>query len=300
MVKKTIFLVLIIHIIGLKNVRKINKASLVMNIVLYVLIGVGITGGYHRLYTHNSYDANILIRRIILLLGAGAFQNSAIEWCSRHRMHHRFENTDKSLDPYSIQKYCNDECNTICRKPHMILNFLHAHILFVFKDESSKFKMNKNKIIDEMKNNEWKEDYSVLLLQQKYYWLISVSVAIIIPVLLSKKVLKDTWESAIGATFLRIIWVWHSAFSINSLCHLFGERENKKITAANNHLCSILTFGEGYHNYHHQYPKDYYASKNLAGFNVTAWLLRSLKFSGLIRNAKRGIMGKPGEYKIQS
>ena len=121
-----------------------------------------------------------------------------------------------------------------------------------------------------------------------------------IPIFISKNIFKDSWNSAVGASFLRATMVWHSTFFINSLAHLVGERKDKNHTAANNHFCSILAFGEGYHNFHHQYPKDYYASDRKLTFNVTAWVLRSLKFFGLISNTRRAVIGKPGEYEFRS
>lgn len=297
---KVLIIWLIIHFVAIRNIKNIRKPSFLMNVILYILFSVGITGGYHRLYTHASFQAPFLIRMVFLLLGTAAFQMPAIGWCSKHRMHHRFENSNKLLDPYSIQKFCKDDCKKICRKPHMILNFLYAHCMWLFIDNTPKFKEQQKHIIDEMKNVEWKNDYSILLLQQKYYFMIMSLLTFVIPILISKKIFKDSWKSSIGATFLRVIVIWHSTYFINSLAHLFGSRKDRNLTAVNSHLYGILTMGGGYHNYHHQYPKDYYASENLKCFNLTAWLLRSLKFVGLIHDTRRGIVNKPGEYEYKS
>lgn len=290
----------LIHLISIKNAKNISKSSFLMNVILLCLFAIGITAGYHRLYTHQSYEAPFLIRMVFLILGTGALQKDAIDWCSLHRMHHRYENKKKSLDPYGIQKFCNNKCNKICRKSHMILNFLHAHFLWLFVDRSPKFKKTQKSIIEQMKNYEWKTDYSILLLQKKYFPFLAIFIGLVIPILISKKIFKDSWSSAIGSSTLRAIIGWHITFSINSFAHLFGERNDINLTAANSHLCAILAMGEGYHNYHHRYPKDYYASEKLLCFNLTAWVLRSLKFVGLIQNTRRGVLEKPGKYEIRS
>lgn len=279
------FLVILsLHIISFFSLNKLNKKSIILNFILLLLYGIGITGGYHRLYTHKSYDAHYIIRYILLLFGTGAFQNSLIEWGSAHRMHHRYENIDKNLDPYSIKKYCNEKCDFICNKLHMITNFIWAHIGWVLYEQTTEFNEVQKEVINEMKLNEWKNDIELIVFQQKYYYVIMLFVTFLIPIFTSKYILEDSWISSVGSTTLRVIILWHCTFFINSLAHVLGERLNKKYTAANNHICSILTFGEGYHNYHHENPKDFYASKDLKCINVTAWLLYGLKKVGLVYN----------------
>jgi len=297
-IPKTVLLVLV-HIIAIKNVKKVRKSSFRMNFVLLVLFGVGLVGGYHRLYTHASYDAPLAVRMIFLLLGSASLEGDAIHWCSNHRMHHRYENTDKTLDPYSIQRYCNEDCKIICRKPHMILNFLNAHILWFLHKETDRYIYEKSRVIKEMKNNEWKKDNDILLFQKKYYFIISILLSIIIPIGISRKYFNDPWDSAIGAALSRIVFVWQGTFCVNSLCHLIGRRGDNKYTATNNHILSILTMGGGYHNYHHQYPKDYYGSKNLRCFNLTGWILRLLNEVHLINSTRRAVKGMPGKYEYK-
>jgi len=150
-----------------------------------------------------------------------------------------------------------------------------------------------------MKNNEWKKDNDILLFQKKYYFIISILLSIIIPIGISRKYFNDPWDSAIGAALSRIVFVWQGTFCVNSLCHLIGRRGDNKYTATNNHILSILTMGGGYHNYHHQYPKDYYGSKNLRCFNLTGWILRLLNEVHLINSTRRAVKGMPGKYEYK-
>lgn len=287
---------IIFHLIAIILITKLNKPSIILNIFLFILFTFGITGGYHRLYTHQSYKTSLFIKILMIILGTGALQDSIIYWCSFHRMHHKYENTNKNLDPYSIQKYCTKNCKKHCKKPHMIYNFLWAHMAWIWHKHKSEFVKKRKQIIKEMTLNEWKNDLSLIIFQHRYYNIIMPFIAIIIPIFISKVILKDTWASSIGATFLRICLVWHSTWSINSLAHCIGSRKNKNLTAANNHLCGIITGGEGYHNYHHNYPKDYYASEDLWCFNLTGIILYCLNKMGLIYDTKRGIPNKYGTY----
>ena len=287
---------LIIHIIALILIIKLNKSSIILNIFLFILFTFGITGCYHRLYTHQSFKAPLLVRILLIILGTGSNEDSIIFWCSLHRMHHRYENINKNLDPYSIHKYCNKNCKKHCKEPHMIYNFLWAHMAWLWHTRSPEFIKEQNKIKIEMALNEWKDDLSILIFQHKYCLILATLIGIIIPIFISKFILNDTWASSIGATTLRMCLVWHSTWLINSLAHCMGSRKKKCFTAANNHLCSIICLGEGYHNYHHNYPKDYYASEDLWCFNLTGIILYCLNKMGLIYDTKRGVPNKSNTY----
>jgi len=286
----------IIHIIALIFIKNLNKPSIILNIFLFILFTFGIMAGYHRLYTHQSFKAPLFIRILLIILGTGGYQDSIIYWTSLHRMHHKYENINKELDPYSIQKYCTKDCKKHCKKPHMIHNFLWAHMCHIWNTRTTQFIEKRQEIIKEMALNEWKNDLSLIIFQHKYYIILVIFVVIIIPIFISKIILKDTWASSIGATFLRICIVWHSVWSINSFTHCIGSRKNKNLTATDNHLCGIMCLGEGYHNYHHNYPKDYYASEDLWCFNLTGIILYCLNKMGLIYDTKRGVPNKPGTY----
>ena len=75
---------------------------LVSLFLFWALTSFSITGGYHRFLAHRSYDANVLLKIFYLVFGAASFQGSALKWCSDHRQHHRFVDTQK--DPYNIKE----------------------------------------------------------------------------------------------------------------------------------------------------------------------------------------------------
>ena len=87
-------------------------APIIAYVVLHFATGLGITTGYHRLFSHRSYKANNAVKVVLSVLGAATFQNSAVEWCSDHRRHHRLVDTDD--DPYNAHR-----------------GFLYSHILWI-------------------------------------------------------------------------------------------------------------------------------------------------------------------------
>src|SRR5579864_7335898 len=83
-------------------IHPVHYPTVILTVVTAVLTGMGVTAGYHRLFAHKSYDARPLARLALLLLGATSFENSALNWSSDHRKHHKYVDTD--LDPYNIKR----------------------------------------------------------------------------------------------------------------------------------------------------------------------------------------------------
>ena len=160
----------------------------ILMIVGWLLSGMGITLGYHRLFAHKSFKAHPAIQFIAMLCGSAALQNNVIKWCSDHRRHHKHLDTDK--DPYSITK-----------------GFFHAHIGWILKNKPSPL----GKIQD-------LEENPALQFQDKYYVHLFIIFGILFPLSLG-----FIWNRPVGALFwgvlLRITLVHHFTYFINSLCH---------------------------------------------------------------------------------
>ena len=252
---------------------KYIKPSMYKFIFVYWLIGcISITAGLHRLWTHGSYKTNKYISSILMLFSSGTMQNSIEEWCSNHRMHHRFEDIDISLDPYSIKHKAG---------------FLWAHIMGYFYDPAPNYASMQKKIKKEMYDTVWKKDKKLIKFQHKYYILLAILMAYIIPFAFIKILTKEDNITIIAAILLRLIILWHTTWSINSFAHTVGSiNYSKNHTSGNNHLLSLITSGEGYHNYHHSFPKDYKCSENLKCINITGWLIYILYKLGFASDLK--------------
>ena len=138
-----------------------------------------------------------------------------------------------------------------------------------------------------MEQNEWKSELKLINHQYKYYPLYGLSFGIILPILFEVNVLKNSFKYAMTITLLKVILAWHFTWMINSLAHTLGDKPfDEEATSSNNHICSFFTLGEGYHNYHHRFPKDYKASKDLKCIQVTGLILYILAKLKLVKNRK--------------
>jgi len=228
---------------------------IIATIILFLLTGISITAGYHRFYAHKSYRINKVVEAILLFFGTMTAQNSAIQWSYKHRLHH--VHTDKKKDPYNIKK-----------------GFWYAHILWIFEKDQDFDK----EIVSDLMNNK------LAVFQDKYF--ISLMILTNTSAWLAVGwIVKDYIGAFILAVWLRIFLVHHLTFFINSLAHTWGERTFcKELSAVDNYLLAFLTFGEGYHNYHHVFAGDYRNGVRWYHFDPTKWVIWTLYKIGLAQN----------------
>lgn len=232
--------------------------TVVLFFALLLMTGLAITAGYHRLFAHKSYEASWPVRLFCLLFGAASFQNSALNWCSDHRRHHRYSDTDK--DPYSIKK-----------------GFWHAHILWVcYKTPPRDF----GNVMDLNAD-------ALVRFQHRHIFKLGALFGIILPALVA-----ISWGDFFGGLFLagfaRVVVNHHLTFLINSLCHMVGTKPYSAADSArDNWVMSIFTYGEGYHNYHHAFPADYRNGARFYQWDPTKWSIWALSKLGLARRLKR-------------
>ena len=237
----------------------LHAPELVSFFVLFYLSGLSITAGYHRLFSHQSYDAHPVVKFFYLVFGAAAMQNSAYKWSSDHRYHHRF--VDKESDPYNIGR-----------------GFFYAHMGWIFfsdpKDRS--FQNAKDLASDPL-----------VMWQDKYYWPLCLGIGFVLPTLVGW-FFGRPFGGFLIAGLLRILIVHHFIYFINSVAHTFGTRPYSTKTTARD--CWWLTFvsnGEGYHNYHHAFANDYRNGVRWYHLDISKWLIYGLSQVGLSSNLKR-------------
>lgn len=213
---------------------------------------IGITAGYHRYFSHRAFNTNKLMEIFYLLAAAATFEGSVFWWAADHRNHHRF--VDRDGDPYSIKK-----------------GFWWAHIGWVFYREPGDYCLNHprfNNVADLKKNK-------LCILQHKYYIPIAIFMSFVLPMLIGALYGRPIGGLLFGG-LLRQIATHHSTFFINSLCHLWGKQPySKDNTAKDNFILAILTFGEGYHNYHHVFPSDYRNGIKWYHWDPTKWFIKT-------------------------
>ncbi len=234
---------------------------------------VSVTTGFHRLWTHRSFETKNWIKVILAVLCNSTFENTIKTWTTNHRMHHRYENIDPELDPYSITH-----------------GFIWAHVACNFFKPKNKYQKIALQVEEELFKERSKFDNKLIEIEDKHYIKFVSLFGIIIPTLLCKLFYGDPLINCFSTIVITIVLTWHFTWSINSFAHIFGDKPySTEHTSANNHLLSIFTCGEGYHNYHHSYPKDFKTSENLFCFNLTGWIifiLYKLKLATNLKQAK--------------
>ncbi|MBI3552508.1 MAG: fatty acid desaturase [Elusimicrobia bacterium] len=239
----------------------VTRLELLNFSLMYLFTGIGITAGYHRYYTHRSYDCSKPLQLFYLIFGAAAVENSALNWCSDHRYHHRFVDTDE--DPYNILR-----------------GGLYAHIGWIFyKDTRSVHEKYKN-IPDLLKD-------PLVVWQDKWYLFIVLVVSFALPAYVGLIEGRPVGGLLWGG-FLRIVIVHHMTFFINSLAHMWGTKPySEKDTARDNWMLGPFTFGEGYHNFHHKFQADFRNGVRWYQFDLGKWWLYAMNFLGQVRHLKR-------------
>ena len=225
----------------------------------WVVTGLGVTAGYHRLFSHKGYKAHPAVRFVLAMLGAAAGQNSAIAWCSDHRYHH--SDTDTDGDPYDATR-----------------GFWYSHMGWIF------FRGLRGDAYDNVPD--LKKD-RVLAFQHRYWLPLAFGVNFVL-IGLCALVLGRLLGMFIIAGMLRLVIVQHFTFCINSLAHIWGKQPySQKTTSKDNWALSLVTWGEGYHNYHHSFEWDYRNGPRWFNWDPTKWLIWSLARVGLASNLRR-------------
>jgi stearoyl-CoA desaturase (Delta-9 desaturase) len=235
--------------------------------VTYVLTGVGVTVGFHRLLTHRSFKTSGTLRALFAVLGSAAVEGPVIEWVSTHRQHHRF--SDRPGDPHS---------------PHVdhgvglkgaMRGLVHAHLGWTFRgvDRACPQHYAKDLLNDPVMRA---VDRTFVL-----WVLLGLAFPFGLGVALTGTVIGGLTGLLWGGA-VRILFVHHVTFSINSLCHFFGRRRFTTGDESRNLAWLALpSFGEAWHNNHHAFPTSARHGLGRWQLDPGAWLIGGLERLGL-------------------
>ncbi|HKC26810.1 MAG TPA: acyl-CoA desaturase [Jatrophihabitans sp.] len=212
--------------------------DVILFVVFYYLSGLGVTIGYHRLFTHGSFKANRPLRIVLASAGSMAIEGPVIRWVADHRRHHAY--SDREGDPHSPWRFGSS--------PRALFKGLcWAHIGWLF---------------DEMHTN--REKYTPDLMRDKDIYRVEqlfpvlLLLSLFLPPLIAG-LIHMSWAAALSAFFwaslVRVFLLHHVTWSINSICHTIGERPFQARDKSTNFWpLAILSFGESWHNMHHADP----------------------------------------------
>ncbi len=214
--------------------------ELAVTLAFCLVTQVGITVGFHRLFTHRAFVAHPMIRFVLGICGSMAAQGPLLFWVAEHRQHH--QRSDVSGDPHS--PYVSGP-----RRLSRIQGFWHAHIGWMFEHESQAWKSHARDIFG---------DPASLFLTQWYpAW---VFLGMLLPGLicgLLRGSLRHFFLGVLWGGIVRIFIVHHATWSVNSLGHMIGRRTFKtRDYSRNNSFVALITLGEGWHNNHHAFPSS--------------------------------------------
>ncbi|KAI5308871.1 stearoyl-CoA 9-desaturase [Ascosphaera atra] len=227
----------------------------------YAMTGLGITAGYHRLWAHRSYTASLPLKIYLAAVGGGAVEGSIRWWSRDHRAHHRFTDTDK--DPYSVRK-----------------GFWYSHMGWMVMKQNPK-RIGRTDISD------LNED-PVVVWQHKNFLKVVTFMGLIMPMCVAGFGWNDWWGGFIYAGILRIFIVQQATFCVNSLAHWLGEQPFDDRNSPRDHvITAFVTLGEGYHNFHHEFPSDYRNAIEWYQYDPTKWSIWAWKQLGLAYDLKQ-------------
>ncbi|HBY37986.1 stearoyl-CoA desaturase (delta-9 desaturase) [Marisediminitalea aggregata] len=238
-----------------------DTTEIVTTLVLFYATGMSITAGYHRLWSHKTYDAHPVVKVVLAIGGAMALQNSILHWSSDHRVHHRHVDEDDK-DPYSAGK-----------------GLWFSHIGWMLREyQSHRY--------DDYSNCKDLQKDKVVMWQHNHY----------LPIVLIANfgltgflgwLNGDIFSMILLAGVFRLVAVHHVTFFINSLAHYWGSQPYTDTNSArDNGILAFFTFGEGYHNFHHIFEYDYRNGIRWYQFDPTKWLIKGLSFVGLTKNLR--------------
>jgi stearoyl-CoA desaturase (Delta-9 desaturase) len=236
--------------------------------IMYVLSGLGITVGFHRLLTHRSFKTSPAVRAVLAALGSAAVEGPVIEWVANHRKHHRF--SDEPGDPHS---------------PHVdhaagwrgaLGGLFHAHVGWILGGEAMADR--------ERYAKDLLADPVVSFIDRTF--LLWVALGLAAPFALGVA-LTGTLVGGLAALLwggaVRMFLLHHATFSINSLCHCFGRRSFQTGDQSRNLLwLSLPTLGEAWHNNHHAFPTSARHGLRWWQLDPSAWLIAGLARVGLV------------------
>lgn len=246
----------------------ITEISLFLGV--WIITGLGISSGYHRLFTHRSYKAKRPLRLMLHFSGALAGQGGVISWAALHRRHH--ETSDQEGDPHSPNQHGSGFINKI-------RGLLHSHFLWMKKHDYPNVV---HYVPDLLK------DKDACFIDKHYYKI--VLTGFVIPAMIGGAA-HHSWEGVLSGLIwggiFRLMWGANTIWAINSFVHVFGTKRFR--TRDNSHnigVFGILTFGEAWHNNHHAFPGS--ASFGLEWYNLDPayWFIRLMSLSGQAYNIK--------------
>ena len=248
----------------------ISWVELALLAVMFLASGLGITIGFHRLFTHRSFATLRPIKLALAVMGSMAVEGPLLYWVATHRRHHQL--SDQEGDPHSPHAFGGGLWGVLA-------GCWHAHVgwLFVPRPDLSRYV------------GDLEEDAG--LRRISHLFVLWVTLGLLLPAV-AGGLISGTWLGAglglLWGGLVRVFLVHHLTWSINSVCHLWGQRPfESQDESRNNVVCGVLAFGEGWHNNHHAFPSSARHGLRWWELDLSYLVIRVLELLGLAWNVRR-------------
>ncbi len=237
---------------------------------MYLLTALGITVGFHRLFTHRAFETYTVVQVILAVLGSMALQGSLLKWVALHRRHHA--HSDQPGDPHSPHLHGSGIRG-------LLRGLWHAHLGWIFQADPP-----------DLSRYDKDLRHSQVLRVVSMLFLVWVALGLLIPATLGGLLAgswRGFWYGLAWGGLARIFLVHHVTWSVNSVCHFWGMRPYRNSDQSrNNFLFGILALGEGWHNTHHAFPTSARHGLRWWQIDVSYWVIRTLALLHLAWNVK--------------
>ena len=239
-------------------------------VVFWTITALGITVGYHRYFTHGSFKANRAVKITLALMGSYALEGSLDQWVADHRKHHKF--SDEVGDPHSPWRFGTS-------RKAVAKGLYYAHVGWFFDDENTSIEKYAPDIAAD-------KDLRAL---SRYFPAIVVA-TLLLPALLGG-LITWSWLGALTALFwagfVRVALVHHVTWSINSICHVFGNRPfASRDLSSNVAWLAVPSFGESWHNFHHVDQTSARHGVLRGQLDLSALVIKGLEKTGLANDVR--------------
>jgi stearoyl-CoA desaturase (Delta-9 desaturase) len=245
----------------------LHGSDLIVFALMYLLTGLGVTVGLHRLFTHRSFKTSPFFRFVFAVLGSAAIEGPVISWVADHRKHHAF--SDRDGDPHSPHVDHGAGLTEILR------GLGHAHVgwLFIHTARGHRERYAPDLIADPV----------ISFVDKTFFvWAIgglaaAFGLGYAIGGTIAAGLTGLLWGGAV-----RMLVLHHATYSINSLCHFFGRRAYDTGDHSRNLAwLAPLTLGEAWHNNHHAFPTSAFHGMSWRQLDISALVIRSMEGLGL-------------------
>jgi stearoyl-CoA desaturase (delta-9 desaturase) len=244
--------------------RVVSLGDVVLAVGLYLFTGFGIAVGFHRLFAHHSFRANRLLKVALAVAGSAALQGSIIGWVATHRRHHMF--SDQPGDPHSPDRYGDGLANTL-------RGFAWAHIGWLFASNSTDTQRFAPDLLRDRDLRNVDRLFPAIAIG-------SLAIPFVIGWAISGT-LPRALSALLWAGLVRMTLLHHMTWSINSVCHLWGEKPFVTTDDSTNVAAlSVVAFGENWHNFHHSSPASARHGVLVHQFDPAARLIRLFEQAG--------------------